>query len=240
MAKNYIMKKFLLLILISSVAYFSFGQKAIVKNVKAEKIAVIDSVLSKKVSVSFWLIKKYAEETKVVPKKESDKFLSMFHGICFGIATTLNKGFFQTNFFGRKQKLGELMICFGDFKDKAAITIRLQSQEASIIVIGSEFVRNNSIEIIASVIFHELVHLGQHAACSKDEIPSEMKNIKFENFAYFSQISFLYYMYGGVEKELEFYSGKITSISVPDCDSAEYHYYWRTCENLHKQLMKNK
>lgn len=99
-----------------------------------------------------------------------------------------------------------------------------------VVSLVSEYVKNNSVAIIASVLLHELMHI-QFYNSHYLQIGSEQR--RNEYLSYSAQLYFLVYAYSGAQKELEcFNGGKNFTPDMPQKDLTEFIFFYNKVRDL--------
>ncbi len=198
-------------------------------------LITVDIDLKKKVGDAFKLLRKYGRETIVMPKKVSYELFSSWPKIIFGKAK-LHAGMVEFQIEDDSASLfKDLIILFEDIplstSNHAGETLYLSGVNRPVISLVSEFVRNMSLELVASVILHELRHIQFF---NGNYLQKEVERDQNEHQSYMAQLYFLAYAYGGPDKEKECYEAKSNNIDVkvPSSDINEFAYYFNKAREL--------
>lgn len=198
-------------------------------------LITVDIDLKNKVRDAFELLRKYGMETKVMPKKVSYELFSSWPKIIFGKAK-IYKGAVEFQIEDDSASLfKDLIILFEDIplskSNHAGETLYLAGVNRPVVSLVSEFVKNMSLELVASVILHELRHLQFFNA---NYLQKETEIDKNEHQAYMAQLYFLAYAYGGPDKEKQCYEARSNNIDVkvPLADLSEFTYYFNKAKEL--------
>lgn len=191
----------------------------------------VDLILKQKMDSALVILKEYAKSSSVW----QDDFVNtrlrnttkMAYGNVYFSGDTLKRLEVET-FVGRK----DLRVFFTDKREntnsnEVASTIKTNSFTA--IVFTKDYVRTHSVVILASVLVHELTHLLmiEHNLLQDSKYEDER-----ELCAYFRQVSFLVYMYGGPPEEILISEEKTFCADVPLEDKPSFYFFFKQVNDL--------
>ncbi|MGI9118313.1 MAG: hypothetical protein ACR2IQ_02090 [Minisyncoccia bacterium] len=197
---------------------------------KVEKDTVrIDSALKAKMCLAFDLIKNYTQETVIDKKDFVISYIKFFKSLQFGTYRKLDNE--QVLISIENNVLNnQLLILFEDtiFSDfSVAHTVKAVGEDVGRIIFTNSYVKAKSLNILASVLLHELCHNAISAMNSERSsygLPEEYFPDE-EAFAYSRQTQFLVFMYADKKEELNFFEGKPYSIIGPKEDESSFKYF---------------
>jgi hypothetical protein len=199
--------------------------------------ALVDTVLKVKVFQAFELLKKYADATKLTPRPLSDKLFKNWDKIIFGKAEMQSGGvYIQPEESSSTTSNQNLFIFFEDIplskSDHAGETLYLDGLATPVVSLVSDYVRNSSTTLVASVILHELIHLHLFDI---NRLQKESERNENEYNAYMAQLYFIVCVYNGPDKEIECSSGGMNvNMQIAKEDYNEFVYFFNKANNLKK------
>lgn len=195
------------------------------------ELVYVDPTLKQKMDSAFVILKEYAKSSSVW----QDDFVNtrlrnttkMAYGNVFFSGDTLKRLEVET-FVGRR----DIRVFFTDKRantnsNEVASTIKTNSFSA--IVFTKDYVRTHSPVILASVLVHELTHL---LMIEHNLLQDSIYENERELCAYFRQVSFLVYMYGGPPEEILISEEKSFCADVPLEDRPSFYFFFKQVNEL--------
>jgi len=197
---------------------------------------VIDLELKRKINAAFALLQKYVNETKIVPENAKNRVIRIWKKISFGKSKIVPGGIeFNVE---KKASWDDLLIFFEDVplstSGHYAMTSSLVVEGAvrSVINFPSEYVRTRPVSFIASVLFHELMHV-EFNKTGYLQGPYDVRENEWN--AYSAQLYFLVWAYSDAEKEYQCYHHLIDKYNppIPEENMAEFEFYFNKVKKLY-------
>jgi len=226
------------------------SEKSLPDNTNVKNI-VVKSEYKEKLNEALDLLKKYAKESKRFDQSLAFDILKI-QKLVFGEATDTPNGAkgevrleIETDCVVQENDLPvfvdyTIKKTGKDTADRSAITIFDPSPDSSyylsFICIKKAAIENLSVNILASILLHELVH---RKIGSQNGIGSKFwENPRAEYMAYTIQINFIIYSYEGVGKEIEWVNGnRSVNLNLSKLDRNEFDFYLAQ-QKLYSELIK--
>lgn len=203
--------------------------------IKADSL-IIDSAIKEKICLAFALLQKYTKESLVYPKELSDRVINCYHRVSVGTIQVNTSGDAKITTSGILPN--DLIVFVDNIKrdstDHVGKVYRFQDSSKAVVTILADFIKENSVEIVASVLFHELIHFTLMESGLYQSLDEDSLN---EYIAYSNQLNFLYYVYGGPEIERRQVEKQLNApgptITVPWTDMKNFVFFSNQCKRYY-------
>lgn len=187
---------------------------------------ILDSVVREKVTLAFAMVQKYTKKSLVYPKDIADFLINCYTGISVGTIHLSTDGYARLI---THNVLPNNLVVFvdstkRDSTDHIGKVYRFADSSKAVIALLEYFIKENSVEIVASVLLHELTHFGLMESNLYQSADQDSMN---EYIAYKTQVNFLYYVYAGpeIEKQQAYDSSPGIIIEIPPSDIKNFTFF---------------